>query len=314
MRRYRTRAESFALHEHHVQAGRTSEVPLLAFATPCARQPATIPAPPFPRDLHVAQRRAAAHGQAARPAGAGRVLGLLPRQLAAHAALPEGLARALRGRGPARDRRAHRRRSRPRATRRRSCARGRAARDPVPGRDRHGARDLGLLRQRGLARRATCGTPSGALFSMHYGEGAYARDRAARSRSCSASSATPLAPVRPEDEPGRAAAGPDRGPARRLLRALRGRRRVGGAVEGAASCASTARAIDDRRAGLPPARRAPAPHRGRARARGRRRASTCHATCFTPGRGRAPRARARPAAGRAAAARRRRRTTAVPGQ
>ena len=39
----------------------------------------------------------------------GRVLGLLPRQLAAHAAVPEGLARALRGRGPADHRRAHRR-------------------------------------------------------------------------------------------------------------------------------------------------------------------------------------------------------------
>ncbi len=46
----------------------------------------------------------AAHGRPARPPRAGRVLGLLPRQLDSHTPLPDGLARALRGRRPARDR------------------------------------------------------------------------------------------------------------------------------------------------------------------------------------------------------------------
>src|SRR6476660_8450282 len=63
----------------------------------------------LPGAAAVGQLGAAAHGQAARARGARRVLGLLPHQLAAHAALPEGLARALRGRRAAGDRRPHRR-------------------------------------------------------------------------------------------------------------------------------------------------------------------------------------------------------------
>ncbi len=45
------------------------------------------------------QRRDVAHGSAARKGRPGRVLGLLPGQLAAHAAVPEGVARALREAG-----------------------------------------------------------------------------------------------------------------------------------------------------------------------------------------------------------------------
>src|SRR4051794_28028967 len=54
---------------------------------PCA----AVPARPA-----MGQRGAPAHGQAARPPRARRVLGLLPRQLIADAPLPDGLARALR--------------------------------------------------------------------------------------------------------------------------------------------------------------------------------------------------------------------------
>src|SRR4051812_40056381 len=55
----------------------------------------------------VAERRVPADGQAARPARRpDRVLGLRADQLAAHDAVPEGLARPLRAVGPAGDRRA----------------------------------------------------------------------------------------------------------------------------------------------------------------------------------------------------------------
>src|SRR4051794_8106173 len=55
------------------------------------------PGAPVSRQAAVDQLRAAADGQAARAARARRVLGLLPGQLAAHAALPQGMARPLRG-------------------------------------------------------------------------------------------------------------------------------------------------------------------------------------------------------------------------
>ena len=82
--------------------------------------------------------------------GAGRVLGLRAHQLAAHAALPEGVACALPRRRTARDRRAHAGvlvRARPRHRR----ARRRAARDRVPGAARPRLRDLARVRQQGLA-------------------------------------------------------------------------------------------------------------------------------------------------------------------
>ena len=68
----------------------------------------------------------------------------------------------------------------------------------------------------------------GALYSLHYGEGAY--DETEREiQALLGVERDPLAPVRPEDDAGPAAARPDRGPARRLQRPLRGGRRVGGA-------------------------------------------------------------------------------------
>ena len=57
----------------------------------------TIVAPPFPKDLTWLNVAPLRMEQQATPAGADRVLGLLPPELAADAALPEGLARALRG-------------------------------------------------------------------------------------------------------------------------------------------------------------------------------------------------------------------------
>src|SRR5215213_651645 len=63
-----------------------------------ARTARDHPRAPLPARPDLAQRRAAADGQAEGAAGPGRVLGLQPRQLPAHDALPEGLARALRGR------------------------------------------------------------------------------------------------------------------------------------------------------------------------------------------------------------------------
>ena len=81
--------------------------------------------PRVPPAARVGERRLPAHGPSSRlPRGARRVLGLRARQLAAHAAVPEGLARSLRGGGAPGDRRAlprlllrPRRRHRPRGRR-----------------------------------------------------------------------------------------------------------------------------------------------------------------------------------------------------
>src|SRR5215211_9357575 len=60
-----------------------------------------------PASARVAERGLPANGSAARTARrAGRVLRLRPGELGAHPPLPQGLARALRGWGPAADRRA----------------------------------------------------------------------------------------------------------------------------------------------------------------------------------------------------------------
>ena len=108
-----------------------------------------------------------------RPAGAGRVLGLLPPQLDAHAALRARLARALRGRRPARDRRPLPRLRalvRPgRGARRRS--RGSTIRYPVVHRLR--PRALGRSTATRAGRPATCSTARSILVDYHYGEGAY---------------------------------------------------------------------------------------------------------------------------------------------
>ena len=64
---------------------------------------------------------------------------------------------------------------------------------------------------------------SGSLFSMHYGEGAY--DETEREiQELLGVERELVAPVRPEDEPGLSARA-DRGPAGRVQRAVRGRRR-----------------------------------------------------------------------------------------
>ena len=64
-----------------------------------------------------------------------------------------------------------------------------------------------------------------------------------RSRRCWASTRDPLAPVRPEDAEDALIAAADRGPAGRLLRPVRGGRRVGGRRGRRRACASTARAV-----------------------------------------------------------------------
>ena len=66
------------------------------------------------------------------------------------------------------------------------------------------------------------------LFEYHYGEGAYAETELAIQELLGVER-EPLAPLRPEDAPGAAARAADRGPGGRLLRPVRGRRRVGGA-------------------------------------------------------------------------------------
>src|ERR1019366_1106664 len=82
--------------------------------------------------------------------GADRVLGLLPPQLVADAPLPEGLARTLRGRRPARDRRA-RVGLCPLGGCRGGQGGGRAAADLLPGRGRRRVRAVAGVRQPRLA-------------------------------------------------------------------------------------------------------------------------------------------------------------------
>ena len=146
------------------------------------------------------QRRHVAHGPAAREGRPGRVLGLLPRQLAAHAALPEGVARALRGRRPADRRRAHRRL--PAGARAGGNVRRAVERleIPWPVRDRLRPRGLGHLRQPGLAGALPVG-PGAASCTRCTTARAPTWRPSSRSRRCWASRATPLAPVRPEDAP-----------------------------------------------------------------------------------------------------------------
>ena len=169
-----------------VMAARARANPLLA--SPDARSRARDPRPAVPARADLGRRRAAADGQAARPARAGRVLGLLPRQLAADDALPGGVARALRRCRPARDRRARRRL--PAGAQHRERRRGgRAARHRLSGRDRRAAGDLGLLRQRGLARALPLG-PAGRAVLAALRRGRLPGDRARDPGAARASSAT----------------------------------------------------------------------------------------------------------------------------
>ena len=78
---------------------------------------------------------------------------------------------------------------------------GGAAGDRLPGGHRRRARDLAALRQPRLAR-ALPVQPARASFRLPLRRGRLRRDRARRSRSCSAIEREPLAPLRPEDAPG----------------------------------------------------------------------------------------------------------------
>ena len=236
---------------------------------PHARARARHPGAAVPRQAAVGQRRAAAHGQAARPARARRVLGLLPRQLAAHAALREGVARALRRRRAARDRRPHRRLP-PRARDRERGRRRRAARDRVPGRDRRAAGDLGLLRQRGLAGALPLG-PRRARSTRCTTARAPTRRPSARSRRCSASSASSSSPCARRTP--RASCCRRRPRTSRAPTAGRTRPAARGRCSRAPATVTRERAHVHGRArpAAYPLARAPPAHRGRARAGDRRR-------------------------------------------
>ena len=265
-------------YPHVLNPCQGAKVALLASA-PRARPARGHPRAPVPARAALGQRRAAADGPAARPAGAGRVLGLLPRQLAADAALPLGLARALRRRRPARDRHPHRRLPARARSRRRRRGR-RAARHRVPGRHRRAAGAVGLLRQRGLARALPLGRAAGRSTRCTTAR-APTRRPSARSRRCSGSSASSCRPCAPRTPPASScrprrptSPAPTPGPTRRAA--------CGRCSRAAARCGSTA---------------ARSPSTGPARTRWwSTRATrarvleleigdgvTCHATCFTPG-------------------------------
>ena len=167
-----------------------------------------IPAPPVPARADVGQRRAAADGQAARAARARRVLGLLPRQLAADAPLPEGVARALRGRRAARDRRPHGR----------VPARRASTENVVAAVERLGIEYPVVIDERleiwdfygneGWPARYLW-DPEGALYSLHYGEGAY-QETEREIQALLGVERPLLEPLRPEDAEGDPAARPDR--------------------------------------------------------------------------------------------------------
>ena len=251
------------------------------YLRPRARADGQHPCAAVPAQPHLAQLGAAADGQAARTAGAGRVLGLLPRQLAAHPALPEGVARALRGRRPAGDRRPHRR---------------------LPALARRGGgaaavERLGVeLSRRDRRRSSRSGTPT----ATRAGRGATCGTRAARCSRCTTARAPtpeteleiqqllgverePLAPLRPEDEPGvllpaqtadqpGAYSGPYEAGA------------VWAVLEGAGELTVNGRALAVAALRLPPAGRAPPPHRGGARARRRPRPDLPHDVLHPGGR------------------------------
>ena len=256
-----------------------------------------IPAPPFPGRLQWVNVGAAPDGQAARTAGAGGVLGLLPRELAPHAPVPQGLARALRAGRAARDRDPHRRV--PARARDRERGRGRrAARDRVPRRDRRAARAVGLLRQRGLAGAVPVGRRR-ARSTRSTTARAPTRRPSARSRRCSGVERELLAPLRPEDEEGiLLPAQTEDQPG-----AYSGPYEAGGAwavLEGDGEVAANGRRIRVTAPGCYPLVEHPHHTEGvleLAVGDG----VTCHATCFTPGVAppahAAPRGRDRPAGG-----------------
>ena len=119
------------------------------------------------------------------------------------------------------------------------------------------------------------------LVDYHYGEGAYDESERAIAELLDVEP-PPFAPLRPEDAPGAAARAPDRRPGGRLLRPLRGRRRVGGGRRAGARCRPTAGGSPStgRAAWRCSSTSAAPPACSSSRSPARR---TCHATCFTPG-------------------------------
>ena len=233
----------------------------------------------------VGQRRAPADGQAARPPRAGRVLGLLPRELAAHAALRARLARALRGRRAARDRRAHRAASSPRATARTPCApRSSASGSPYPVVHRRATCEIwDLYGNRGWPARYLW-NQEGLLARLPLRRGRLRRDRArdpgaARRRARAARAGAARGRAR-----ARCSRRADRRPAGRLLGPLRGRRRLGGARRRRRRCAPTAAsiAVDGPRR-LPARSSTSATPRGELELEVGARRDLSTPTCFTPG-------------------------------
>ena len=105
--------------------------------------------------------------------------------------------------------------------------RGRAAGDPVAGRDRHRPRGLGPLRQRGLAGALPVGPRSWRCTRCTTARAPTPRP-SSRSRRCSGVAREPLAPVRPEDAPDALIAAQTEDQPGAVLGPVRGRRRVGG--------------------------------------------------------------------------------------
>ena len=247
----------------------------------CVPPPRSTPRPS--RRPAVGQRRHAAHGQAARAARAGGVLGLLPRQLAAHAALPEGVARALRRRRAARDRRPRARASRPAATRTRSRAAVERLGIEHPVLHRHRLRAVGRST-------ATAGWPARYLFDQRAAavrlplrRGRLRARPSAAIQELLGVDARPVAPVQPEDEPDAliVVPTPDQ------PGAYSGPYEAGGVwavLDGRGTRdASTATSARSTHPGALPAGRARAPHRRRARARGRRRRDLPRQRASRPG-------------------------------
>ena len=125
----------------------------------------------------------------------------------------------------------------PGAGRRQRSPSRRAARDPLGGRDRHRARGLGPLRQRGLAGALPVGArPLAVLAALRRGR--LRRDRA-RDPGAAGRVARAAGAGAPRGRSGRADRRPDRGPAGRLLRPVRGGRRCGPSSRARVCCAST---------------------------------------------------------------------------
>ena len=122
--------------------------------------------------------------------------------------------------------------------------------------------------------------PQGALYSRHYGEGAY-EETEREIQALLGVEREPLAPHAPRGRARRPAARPDRRPARRLQRPLRGGRRVGGARGRRRGAGQRAR---DR--GREPGAYPLVEHDRHTRGELALEIGagvTCHATCFTPG-------------------------------